>query len=109
MSNNRGNQSMLGSLCAPAKLYGIISLVSIAGLLVNQQVAGALGQTIFAGIWVFVLNWICGEGWTGLSWFLVVLPVIVVIMVIIGGAAALIANPEFQQQIQQQANMNRRQ
>lgn len=102
MSNNRGNQSMLGSLCAPAKLYGIISLVSIAGLLVNQQIAGALGQTAFAGIWVFVLNWICSEGWTGLSWFLVFLPVIVVILVIIGGAAAVISNPELIRQMEQQ-------
>ena len=108
MSNNRGNQGMLSSMCAPAKLYGIVSLVSIAGLLVNQQVAGALGQTIFAGIWVFVLNWICQEGWTGLSWFLVILPVIVVILVIIGGAAAVISNPELIQQLQQQEQMSRR-
>lgn len=96
MSNNRGNQSMMSNLCAPAKLYGIVSLVSIAGLLSNQQIGAALGQTAFAAIWVFVLNWICQEGWSGLSWFLVFLPIIVVIMVIMGGAAAVIASAEFQ-------------
>ena len=99
---------MISGLCTPAKLYGIISLVSVAGLLVNQQVAEALGQTIFAGIWIFVLNWICSEGWTGLSWFLVILPVIAVILVIVGGAAAVIANPALIQQLQQQEQMSRR-
>jgi hypothetical protein len=106
-NNNRGNQSMLGSMCTPAKLYGIVSLVSIAGLLVNQQILGALGQTAFAAIWVFVLNWICQEGWTGLSWFLVLLPIIIVIIVIMGGAVAVLANPEMQREMQQQEHRGR--
>lgn len=102
MSNNRGNQSMMSSMCAPAKLYGMISLVSIAGFLYNQQVGAAFGNVAFAGIWVFLLNWICQEGWSGLSWFLVFLPVIFAIIFLMIGAAALVANPELLQQIQQQ-------
>ena len=86
-NNNRGNQNGLGGMCAPAKLYGIVSLVGVGGLLASQQFIGALGQALFAAIWVFVLNWICREGWTGLSWFLVLLPIIIMIVIIIAGVA----------------------
>jgi len=101
MSNNRGNQSMLSSMCAPAKLYGMISLVSIAGFLYNQQVGAAFGNVAFAGIWVFLLNWICQEGWTGLSWFLLLLPVIIAIIFLMIGAAVVVTSPELMQQINQ--------
>jgi hypothetical protein len=111
-NNNRGNQSTLGSMCAPAKLYGMISLVSIAGFLYNQQVGAAFGNMAFAGIWVFLLNWICQEGWSGLSWFLVFMPVIIAIIFLMIGAAAIIASPELMQQVQlemqQQERMSRR-
>ena len=93
-NNNRGNQNGLGGMCAPAKLYGIVSLVSIAGLIFNRQILGALGQGLFAAIWVFVLNWICSEGWSGLSWFLVLLPVIIAIVLIMAGAAVAVAEAE---------------
>ena len=102
MSNNRGNQSMMSSMCAPAKLYGMISLVSIAGFLYNQQVGAAFGNVAFAGIWVFLLNWICQEGWTGLAWFLLLLPVIVAIILMMIGTVALVANPELLQQAHQE-------
>ena len=95
MSNNlRNNQGTWGSLCLPAKLYGIFSLVSIAGMAVNQQFLGAIGQAVFTAIWVFVLGWICSQGWTGLSWFLVLLPVIIVILIIMAGAAVAVAEVE---------------
>jgi hypothetical protein len=68
--------------------------MGIAGLLVNRQFLGAIGQGLFAAIWVFVLNWICSEGWTGLSWFLVLLPVIIVIIIIMAGAAMAVAEAE---------------
>jgi len=93
---------MMTSMCAPAKLYGMISLVSIAGFLYNQQVGAAFGNVAFAGIWVFLLNWICQEGWTGLSWFLLLLPVIIAIIFLMIGAVAVVANPELMQQAQQE-------
>ena len=107
-NNNRGNQSMMGSMCAPAKLYGMISLVAIAGFLYNQQLGVAVGQTAFSAIWLFLLNWICQEGWTGLSWFLVIMPVIIAIILMVIGTAAIIANPELLQQIEQQERAQKR-
>lgn len=83
--NNR-NQGMWNGLCTPAKLYGIFSLVSVAGFLYSQELIGAISQGLFSAIWIFVLNWICGEGWTGLSWFLVILPIIAAIILFTAGA-----------------------
>ena len=92
--NMKNNQNMWSGLCTPAKLYGIVSLVSVAGMAINQQFLGAIGQAIFAAIWVFVLGWICNQGWTGLSWFLVLLPIILVIVLIMAGTAVAIAEAE---------------
>ena len=92
MSNTvKNTQNMLSGLCTPAKLYGIISLVSIGGFLYNEHFTKAMGQTIFSVIWIFVLNWICGEGWTGLSWFLVILPIVIGVVLFMAGASMAIA------------------
>jgi hypothetical protein len=85
-SNIRNNQSMWSSLCTPAKLYGIFSLVSVSGFLYNEEIIGAVSQGLFSIIWLFVLNWICSEGWVGLSWFLVILPIIGAIILFTVGA-----------------------
>jgi len=100
MSSNNipRNQSTWGSLCTPAKLYGIISVVGVAGLLYDQQLVTAMGQALFGIVWVFILNWICSEGWTGLSWFLVFLPIIAGMIVIMLGVAAIISEPAYHAQ-----------
>jgi hypothetical protein len=90
MSLNR-NQGMWAGLCTPAKLYGIVSLFSIAGLLYKQHLVGAISQGLFSAIWLFLLNWICGQGWTGLSWFLVLLPIILGILLIVSGVFVAVA------------------
>ena len=92
MSNTvKNTQNILSGLCTPAKLYGIISLVSIGGFLYSQDFMKALGQALFSAIWIFVLNWICGEGWTGLSWFLVILPIVIGVLLFMAGASMAIA------------------
>jgi hypothetical protein len=93
MSSNtvRNTQNILSGLCTPAKLYGIISLVSIGGFLYSQDFMKAMGQAMFSAIWIFVLNWICSEGWTGLSWFLVIVPIVFGVFVFMAGASLAIA------------------
>jgi hypothetical protein len=54
-----------------------------------------MGQALFGIVWIFVLNWICSEGWTGLSWFLVFLPIIAGMVVIMAGVAAIISEPAY--------------
>lgn len=95
VNNIQRNQSTWGSLCTPAKLYGIITAVGTAGLLYDQQLVTAMGQALFGIVWVFILNWICSEGWTGLSWFLVFLPIIAGMVVIMVGVAAILTEPAY--------------
>ena len=91
MNSVKNTQNILSGLCTPAKLYGIISLVSIGGFLYSQDFMKAMGQAMFSAIWIFVLNWICGEGWTGLSWFLVILPIVIGVVLFMAGASMAIA------------------
>jgi hypothetical protein len=86
--NNRSNQGIWSGLCTPAKLYGIYSVFSVGTLLYAQHGMYAMGQLLFSIFWTFVLNWICSEGWTGLSWVLVLIPIIsfVILTLMIMGA-----------------------
>jgi hypothetical protein len=77
---NRTNQGIWSGLCTPAKLYGIYSIFSVGALLYGQHGMYAIGQTLFSIFWTFVLNWICSEGWTSLSWVLVLIPIILFVI-----------------------------
>jgi hypothetical protein len=94
VNNMQRNQGMWASLCTPAKLYGMISVVGVAGLLYNQELVMAMGQALFAILWIFILNWICSEGWPGLSWFLVFLPIIVGMILLMMSVSAIISAAE---------------
>jgi len=103
---NRRNEGIWSSLCAPAKLYGIFSLVSVAGYVYSQEVLGAISHGLFGLIWVFILNLICGEGWTGLSWVLVIVPIIITVILFtigftIGLKEATAAEAESRMRLQQ--------
>jgi hypothetical protein len=66
------------SLCDPAKLYFVMVFLSILyALYKGMPVMAALMKVIFAFLWVIFLNWICGKGYTMVSWVLVLLPIIV--------------------------------
>jgi hypothetical protein len=40
-----------------------------------------LYQGLIALIWTYLLGWICTKGWSGLSWFLVIAPIVVSVIV----------------------------
>jgi hypothetical protein len=69
-------------LCTPAKLYFVLAVLSCIIALFNgvgfMHVAVNL---IIAFLWTAALSWICGKGFTGISWFLVLLPYIVMLLV----------------------------
>jgi len=78
------------SLCTPAQLYAVISLINVAVMGYNGQMKGVVAQALFAIVWTMVLGWICNKGWTGLSWFLVLLPVVMVVIALVTlGSVAL--------------------
>jgi hypothetical protein len=94
VNGSKSIQGMWSELCTPSKLYGMFSLVSVAGFLYSQELISAISQALFSVIWIFVLNWICGEGWTGLSWVLVILPIIGGIVLFMAGAFIAVAELE---------------
>jgi len=72
-------------LCAPAKLYFVLVIISIIiGLFSGFQILAIILKLIFAFIWTIVLNWLCKKGWKVLSWILVLLPFILIIIAYFG-------------------------
>ena len=69
-------------LCTPAILY--LVLASIA-LIFSMQLSflTVFIHIIFIGVWTFILNWICRNGLTWVSWLLVLLPYLFMGLVIL--------------------------
>ena len=75
----------LDKLCDPAKLYLVISVVSILASLMTSNILGIGVHAVTVLLWAFVLGWICDQGYPGISWFLVLaLPVLMLVMMIVG-------------------------
>ena len=72
------------SLCSPALLYLIISLISIISMIyskVDMQTVAMKG--LFIAIYTWFLNFLCSKGHEGISWFLVILPFVVMALFIV--------------------------
>ena len=68
-------------LCTPAKIYFAIAVIaSIVMLFSGVSFLAVFIKLIFAFIWSFVLGWLCKKGFTGVSWFLVLLPYIILLL-----------------------------
>jgi len=65
------------SLCMPAKVYLVLSAISLVIGLVSQfHIIAILTKLFFILLWTWVLNWLCSKGLKTLSWILVLLPII---------------------------------
>jgi len=78
-------------LCSPAKLYLVISAVSLLIYIMTMMnhvdkmhtVNGLVIQTLSMVIWTLVLNWVCSLKYGNkIAWFLVFLPMILVFIMI---------------------------
>lgn len=87
-------------LCTPAFVYLVISVISIVMMMIqnmgntNRYCVGTyecsvpntmmvfVSQIVYVAIWTFILNWICKNGYTSISWFLVLLPIILMAILI---------------------------
>ena len=75
----------LHQLCDPAKLYLVISVVSILASLMADSILGVSIHAVSVLLWAFLLGWLCDQGHSGVSWFLVLaLPILMLIILIIG-------------------------
>jgi hypothetical protein len=72
-------------VCTPAKLYFALAILSILlGLFSGFHFMAILMKLIFAVIYTFILSWLCKKGFTGLSWFLVLLPYVLILLMMFG-------------------------
>jgi hypothetical protein len=72
-------------LCTPAKLYFILAVVSCVIALFSGVNFMAVGiNLIVAFIWTAVLGWICTNGFTSLSWVLVLFPYVMMLLTFFG-------------------------
>ena len=93
-------------LCTPARLYFVVStvllLLIILGNLNNDNNTLCLGNyscnvsdkllvillnAVYIVFYTYVLNLICKDGWSSLSWFLVLLPFVMLLLLIILGTS----------------------
>lgn len=90
----------LKELCSPAMLYFVISIIALALVLlqnlgnsnsyhigsfscrVPSTIAVFIVKLIYILFWTYVLNLICKDGHTTLSWLLVLLPWILLFVMI---------------------------
>jgi len=72
------------NICAPAMLYLIIALLSLITMVMKKVKAlTILVQLIFIAIYTLLLNLLCKNGYTTISWILVILPFIIFIIMIL--------------------------
>ena len=72
------------ALCVPAMLYLVLSVISL--ILMAFKSCGALCllfKVLFIVIWTWFLNFLCTQGYTTISWILVLLPFIMFILMIL--------------------------
>jgi hypothetical protein len=72
-------------LCTPAKLYFILAVVScIIALFSGVNFMTVSINLIVAFIWTAILGWICKNGFTSLSWVLVLFPYVMMLLTFFG-------------------------
>ena len=69
-------------LCTPAKLYFVLVVLScIVALFNGVGFIHVAVNLIIAFLWTAALSWICGKGFSNVSWFLVLFPYILMLLV----------------------------
>ena len=72
-------------LCTPAKIYFFLAVVAcIIALFNSVPILAVFMKLMFAFIWTYGLNWLCGKGFTSVSWLLVLLPYILIFLGMLG-------------------------
>lgn len=95
------------SLCTPALIFFIISVVSLFGMLfdnlenthhycfgnVSCNVANTstifIVEILFLVFWTWVLDFICSRGYTNFAWFILLFPYVLLLALLLFGAAEI--------------------
>lgn len=89
----KGLVRTFNNLCSPARLYFIVSCISVLFIFLQnlgnskKYNVGKYGvnlrhhniyffmfKVVYIFIWTFILNKLCKKGWNKVSWYLVVIP-----------------------------------
>ena len=100
-------EKKIKSLCTPAQIYFFLSMISILAIMSQNamqsriyrigaysvptpftNIVTFLMKIISIVIWTYILKYLCDNGFMGIAWFLVLLPI--VFMFVIIGAVMLI-------------------
>jgi len=72
---------ILKSLCTPAKIYLTIAfIVSIGALINGVDFIVIIVKMLFAGLWTYILNFMCKKGLKTAAWVIVLLPFVFMIL-----------------------------
>ena len=70
-------------LCTPAKIYFVLAVIAcMFALYHNVSFTNVLVKLIFAFIWTYILSWLCKKGFSGVAWFLVLLPYVLILLAV---------------------------
>ena len=90
-----------GDLCMPAKIYLILTFVSVISYALTMYrakrslpedsdvpiqrytVPSVIGNIVFSTLWILLLNYLCKTGHLTLSWVLLFAPAILMVIVVI--------------------------
>lgn len=68
-------------LCKPSLIYFVLGVVSILILLASKEpVVILMGQLVVVLLWTWILNLICVNGFTTVSWILVISPYVMLFL-----------------------------
>ena len=83
----------LSKLCTPALIYFVVAAIAIVfGIFQKFQPLSLIIKALFVLFWTWFLNFLCTKGYTGVSWFLVLLPFIFIALIVVIALEVAVSN-----------------
>jgi hypothetical protein len=94
-----------GKLCTPALVYLVLGLISIVvAVFYGFGLFSVLAKLLLILIWTWFLNYLCVKNFSGLSWFLVVVPYLLLLVAILMAFDAMSVHNNLHQKLAAGAN-----
>jgi hypothetical protein len=73
--------------CTPAQVYLVFSIILliVSSFQVKPSILSVVIHSLFIIFWTLLLNFICSQGYTGVSWFILLFPFIIIVFYILLG------------------------
>lgn len=74
----------LSKFCTPSLVYFVLSVIALVLAVMKKfQPVSLIVKVVWVMFWTWFLNFLCSKGYSGISWFLVLLPFILTISVMV--------------------------